>query len=144
MPKMCLLRKITYGEFSEFIREKKIHIKYLHTYLPDLVLIQSLIFCCIFWNCSFVKNKILEKFPDLEKPGTQQLYGLFAEITLVENEQCNLTADTCSKFDSFLSLPYRSSRNRIKRSYAGYYANGYKRQGENSFSFSDPSCNRRC
>ena len=22
MPKMCLLRKITYGEFSEFVREK--------------------------------------------------------------------------------------------------------------------------
>ena len=24
VPKMCLLRKITYGEFSEFVREKKI------------------------------------------------------------------------------------------------------------------------
>ena len=74
------------------------------------------------------------------------LFGLFAEITLVDNEQCNLTPDTCSKFDPFLSLPYRSSRrNRIsKRSYEGYYDNGYRRQGENSFAFSDPTCNRQC
>ena len=28
VPKMCLLRKITYGEFFEFVREKKIHIFY--------------------------------------------------------------------------------------------------------------------
>ena len=26
---MCLLRKITYGEFSEFIQEKKVHISYI-------------------------------------------------------------------------------------------------------------------
>ena len=30
VPKMCLLRKITYGEFSEFVREKKVHIVYTH------------------------------------------------------------------------------------------------------------------
>ena len=30
---MCLLKKITYGEFSEFIREKKITYK-VHTYKP--------------------------------------------------------------------------------------------------------------
>ena len=27
---MCLLKKITYGEISEFIQEKKVHITYLH------------------------------------------------------------------------------------------------------------------
>ena len=27
VPKMYLLRKITYGEFSEFIQEKKVHIE---------------------------------------------------------------------------------------------------------------------
>ena len=26
VPKMCPLRKITYGKFSEFVREKKLHI----------------------------------------------------------------------------------------------------------------------
>ena len=26
---MCLLWKITYGEFSEFVREKKLHIMYV-------------------------------------------------------------------------------------------------------------------
>ena len=78
-----------------------------------------------------------------QNPGDRQLYGLFADITLVENEQCNLIPDTCSKFDPFLSLPYRS-QNRIQRSYAGYYANSYRRQGETEFSFTDPNCNRRC
>ena len=29
VPKMCLLRKITYGEFSEFVWEKKLHIDYI-------------------------------------------------------------------------------------------------------------------
>ena len=74
------------------------------------------------------------------------LFGLFAEITLVENEQCNLKPDTCSKFDLFLSLPYRSSRrNHIKRSYGGYYHNnGYRPQNENSFTFSYPRCNKQC
>ena len=79
------------------------------------------------------------------RPG--QLYGLFADITLVENEQCNLTPDTCSKFDPFLSLPSRPGTrplNRIKRSYDGYYANSYRRQGETGFSFNNPTCNRRC
>ena len=95
---------------------------------------------------------MLEKFPFLKNgnPESQQqqrlLFGLFSEITLVENEQCNLTPDTCSKFDLFLSLPYRSSRrNHIKRSYEGYYHNnGYRPQNENSFTFSYPRCNRQC
>ena len=30
VPQMCLLRKITYGEFSEFVQEKKVHI--LHSF----------------------------------------------------------------------------------------------------------------
>ena len=31
VPKMCALRKITYGEFSEFVQEKKVHITYFYT-----------------------------------------------------------------------------------------------------------------
>ena len=33
VPKMCLLMKITYGEFSEFVREKKI--TYISTKIPE-------------------------------------------------------------------------------------------------------------
>ena len=32
---MCLLKEITYGEFSEFVREKKIHIMYLGSQYSD-------------------------------------------------------------------------------------------------------------
>ena len=97
---------------------------------------QYLIFCCII--CSFFMRKLFKKFQK-EQPEAEQLYGLFADITLVDNEQCNLIPDTCSKFDPFLSLPYRS-QNRIQRS----YANSYRRQGETEFSFTDPNCNRSC
>ena len=41
---MCLLRKIIYGEFSEFIREKKLHIIYIvmrHLFFT----ITSFVFC---------------------------------------------------------------------------------------------------
>ena len=116
---------------------------------------QYLIFFCISWNYSKLKSKIYWWARKFKKPysdeplfgsfGQEQLYGLFAEITLVENEQCNLTPDTCSKFDAFLnSLPTNRSRTDIQRSYADYYANSYKRQGENIFSFNNPTCNRRC
>ena len=33
VPKMCLLGKITYGEFSEFVREKKLHIMYIYGFI---------------------------------------------------------------------------------------------------------------
>ena len=87
----------------------------------------------------------MKKNSESQQQQQQMLFGLFAEITLVENEQCNLTPDTCSKFDPFLSLAYRSSRrNHVERSYKDYYDNVFRRQGENSFAFSDPTCNRQC
>ena len=123
-----------------------------------------------------IKKKLFKIFPFLKNdpllnspgPGPGQLYGLFADITLVENEQCNLTPDTCSKFDPFLSLPSRRPgtrpqdiRDRIKRSYEDFDdyesamyleslqdklndANPFRRQGEFGFSFGNPTCNRRC
>ena len=94
-----------------------------------------------FFDCSFLLHKLL-KIPKRPEP----LYGLFAEITLVENEQCNLIPDTCSKFDPFLTLPYHYYSNRIRRSndFVGYYANSYRRQGETGFTFFNPQCRRSC
>ena len=45
VPKICLLRKITYGEFSEFVREKKITYIVLTTFLQCT----KLYFECIFF-----------------------------------------------------------------------------------------------
>ena len=101
---------------------------------------QPLIFCC-FFNYSFFIRKLFKKFQ--KENGNGQLYGVFADITLVENKTCNLMEDTCSKFDPFLSLPSRPL-NHNQGSYDGYYANSYQRQGETSFSFNNPTCNRRC
>ena len=42
-PQMCLLRKITYGEFSEFVQEKKI------TYSHSVVLVSYIITNFLFW-----------------------------------------------------------------------------------------------
>ena len=36
---MCLLRKITYGEFSEFIQEKKVHMMYVFETFKEYVLL---------------------------------------------------------------------------------------------------------
>ena len=109
-----------------------------------------------------IKKKLFKIFPFLKNdpllnspgPGPGQLYGLFADITLIENEQCNLTPDTCSKFDPFLSLPSRRPGTRpqditdriIPDTYFDEYddANTYRRQGEFGFSFRNPTCNRRC
>ena len=72
-----------------------------------------------------------------KKDEPEPSYGAFAQIQLVENETCNLSPnsvnDTCSKYDSFLA-----------RFDMRYYANKYRRQNENLFSFNRPTCNRRC
>ena len=46
---MCLLRKITYGEFSEFVREKKITYNVVSTYniYVGTYLIKLQVFDCI-------------------------------------------------------------------------------------------------
>ena len=70
------------------------------------------------------------------------MYGAFAKIILVENEPCNFSLDTCSKFDPFLRrrLPFRPKIYMDKENYDF----GYKRQGENNFLFNNPTCIRRC
>ena len=72
-----------------------------------------------------------------KKDEPEPSYGAFAQIQLVENETCNLSTnsvnDTCSKYDQFLA-----------RFDIRYYANKYRRQNENLFSFNRPTCNRRC
>ena len=71
----------------------------------------------------------------------EQMYGVFAKIVLVEKEPCNLSLDTCSKFDPFLRrLPLGPKIYMDKENYDF----GYKRQGENNFLFNNPTCIRRC
>ena len=70
----------------------------------------------------------------------ERLYGLFANVTLVKEEQCNLIPNTCSKFEPFLSLPAYPSENHIRRSDDDIY----RKQGETNFSFLRPICRRRC
>ena len=89
-----------------------------------------------FFNCSLLLRKLLGKFQK------ERLYGLFADVTLVEPEQCTLTPNTCSKFEPFLSLPAYPSQNHVRRS----YDDSYRRQGETNFSFirRTPICRRTC
>ena len=97
----------------------------------------------IYWWLRKFKNPYSDEL--LFPFAAEQLYGLFTEITLVENEECDLANDACSKFDAFLniSLPTNSSRRYIQTMHQEY-SNSYKRQGENIFSFNRPTCNRIC
>ena len=86
----------------------------------------------ISWNYRSAHRRIFSK-------AEQQFYGAFVEIQLVENETCNLSpnsviGDTCSKYDPFLTRVIRVS----------HFANSYRRQNENQFTFNNPTCNRRC
>ena len=89
-----------------------------------------------FFNFSLFIRKLLGKFQK------DRLYGVFADVTLVEKEQCTLTPNTCSKFEPFLSLPAYPSQNHVRRS----YDDSYRRQGETNFSFirRTPICRRTC
>ena len=86
----------------------------------------------LFCNYRYGQRRIF-----LKEEEPEPSYGAFAQIKLVENETCNLSPnsvnDTCSKYDPFLA-----------RHFVGYYANNYRRQNENLFSFNTPICNRRC
>ena len=92
----------------------------------------GLIFSHISLNYRYGQRRIFFK-----KEEPEQFFGAFAQIQLIENETCNLSpnsvANTCSKYDPFLA-----------RLDVSYYANNYRRQNENIFSFSNPTCNRRC
>ena len=96
------------------------------------ILTEGLIFPHISLNYRYGQRRIFFK-----KEEPEQFFGAFAQIQLVDNKTCDLSPnsidDICSKYDPFLARPDTN-----------YYANNYRRQNENLFSFNSPTCNRRC
>ena len=102
-----------------------------------VIVLNNISYFVLIFNCSLLIRKLLGKFQK------ERLYGVFADVTLVEEEvDCNLTPYTCSRFEPFLTLPAYPSQNHIRRSDDDIY----RKQGETNFSFrrTTPTCRRTC